>query len=374
MKKLIVVLCLLASAFLHAAEPKTVAIITYKVLNMPPWDPDSIQSGIVGSEEAVIYMSQELANLGYTVSVYGNAPEHSRYSAAGNNPRYFSRHPQGEETFDVAISWRMPEMASVYRQFAKKVYLWPHDVLAHERLLTAEQVEGFDDVLWLSAWQREQWSSVHPGFAKYTNIYGNGINPKQFKPVEQRKNPYSCIYGSNYARGLEILLDIWPTVKAQYPRATLDIYYGWQHWGLLLPEQEAKMRKAVVDLASSGVKEHGLVGHEELNRAYEKASFWTYPCIAPETFCITAIRAQLAGCVPVVNEGSALKETVRCGYKSTNPQQYLEVLLNAMKEAKSISVNDRKAMGQFVLKEYTWEALAHKWKNVFEAKECVAAQ
>lgn len=353
---------------------KSVAIITYRVANMNPWDPDTIKSGIVGGEEAVIYMSQSLAKLGYKVSVFGNAPENSRYSAEASNPCFLPDQPEKGAKFDIVISWRMPELAAYFRQYAPRVYLWPHDVLEGARSLTVDQVTGFDDVLWLSEWQRAQWCSVHAAFARYKNIYGNGIEPGQFQPVEERENPYSCIYGSNYARGLEILLNIWPAVKVSYPLATLDIYYGWEHWGLLSKEKEARMRQQIVDFAPLGVKEHGLVSHEELNRAYARTSFWTYPCIMPETFCITALRAQLSGCFPVINEGSALSETVRFGYKSNDPNEYLSLLLNAMERAQSISLTTRKSIGEFVLNEFTWDKVAAKWKDQFDAPIKVSYQ
>ncbi len=127
------------------------------------------------------------------------------------------------------------------------------------------------------------------------------------------------------------------------------------------------MRKQIANLADFGVKDHGLVGHEELNRAYEKASLWTYPCVAPETFCITGLRAQMAGAVPVIIEGSALNETVRYGYKCGSQEEYLGALLKALKEADKITVADRQKMGDFILKEYTWKVLAEKWKKLFES-------
>ena len=244
---------------------------------------------------------------------------------------------------------------------ARKIYFWPHDTYSFP--LTEAQINGFDDVLWLSQWQRQQWISINPGFAKFTKIFGNGINPEQFKPLQERANPYSCIYGSNYARGLEILLDIWPEIKKQWPKATLDIYYGWQHWGLLSPEQESKMRAQVIKLASLGVHDHGQVGHEELNRAYEQASLWTYPCISLETFCITALRAQLAGALPVIIEGSALTETVRHGFKCSRQEEYCETLNKAMHHAETMTLDERKKIGEFVLQEYRWETLANRWKT-----------
>jgi len=344
--------------------PTTIGIFTYTNADAPPWDPDSIQSGITGSEEAVIYMSQKLADLGYKVFVLGNPPKNSKHSTPHANPRFVSTDFDGN--FDIAISWRMPDIATKLRSRANSVYLWPHDT--YDYALTEEMIDGFDDVFWLSKYQREQWTSVNPGFAKFTTIFANGINTEQFRPVEARKNPYSCIYASNYARGLEILLDIWPAVKEQYPQATLDIYYGWQHWGLLSREKENTMRSQIANLVALDVREHGLVGHDALNRAFEQTSLWTYPCTAPETFCITAIRAQLAGAMPVIINGTALHETVRFGYSCQDASEYLQTLLQAMQECETITVDDRVKMQSFIKAEYTWEIQAKRWKDLFEAR------
>lgn len=361
-------LCLLFALFLCATavcDPaKTVAIFTYKVLGANAWGPESIKSGIHGSEEAVIYMSQKLATRGYKVVVFGHPIPNSPHSLTDANPRFIDVNADYTSHFDIAISWRMPDIARQLKLRADKVYLWPHDV--NYQKLSDDLVLGFDGVLWLSAWQREQWCSVNPGFSRYTTIFGNGINLDHFNAIQERKNPYSCIYSSNYARGLDILLNIWPVVKSRFPRATLDIYYGWQHWGLLSQAKVDMMRAQVAALASFGVTEHGLVSHEELTRAHERVSLWTYPCIAPETFCITAIRAQAAGNIPVIIEGTALKETVRHGYKCTDPDTYLFTLLEAMQSIEKTTVQDRLKLREFILEEYTWDVLAGKWKEFFE--------
>lgn len=151
----------------------------------------------------------------------------------------------------------------------------------------------------------------------------------------------------------------------------MDIYYGWQHWGLLSSEKEAKMRAQIGQLISLDVQEHGLVSHEALNRAYEKASFWTYPCNAPETFCITALRAQFAEAIPVIIEGSALKETVQHGFKCSTSEEYIETLSKALHEAEKISLEDRRKMSQFILQDFTWEKLATKWQVLFDPSSAI---
>lgn len=346
-------------------QKKTIGIFTC-YCGVKPWDADSIATGITGSEEAVIYLSQELAKLDYKVVVLGDPPANSPYTLPEANPRYISLNADEGMKFDIAIAWRAPEAAEKLKSRAQYVYYWPHDTLW--RAIKLDQINEFTDTFWLSKWQRKQHISISPAFAKFNKFFGNGIVPSQFEAVQERTNPHACIYGSNYARGLEILLDIWPDIKKQFPKATLDIYYGWQHFGLLTQEKEGKMRAQVTALASMGVTDHGIVGHEELNRAYNKASLWTYPCICPETFCITALRAQLSGAIPVIIEGSALPETVRHGYTCKKSEEYQATLVKALQEAENITLADRKKMGEFVLQEYTWKAVAEKWKTVFDSR------
>jgi glycosyltransferase involved in cell wall biosynthesis len=328
------------------------------------WDPDRVASGIAGSEEAVIYMSQQLAKLGYQVTVYCPCPNNSRHSRADANPRFVDFAADDDRAFDIAIAWRAPWAGDILRPRGRKLYLWPHDTLGKFEHIhfTDEQIKQFDDVLWLSKWQREQYANERPAFGKFTKCFGNGINPEQFRPIQPRANPYACIYASSYDRGLEVLLDNWPYIKKRFPQATLDIYYGWPSVPI---ENEAKMRQQLLGLASMGVQEHGRVGHEELTRAFERASLWTYPSTFQETFCITALRAQLAGCVPVVVKQAALHETVRHGYSCDDSIYFVKTLLEAMRNAEQITLEDRKKMGEFVLKEYTWSGMARQWHELF---------
>lgn len=328
------------------------------------WDPNSVSTGIAGSEEAVIYLSRHLADLGYQVTIYGNPPLESSHSRPDANPRYVDADINENKHFDFAIVWRMPHLGLSLKQKADHVYLWPHDTI-HYRL-SREQITSYCDVFWLSEWQRSQWISLNPEFSRFRNIFGNGVEPDQFFPIAERNNPHSLIYGSNYARGLEILLDSWPEIRRQFPDATLDIYYGWQHWGLLTSVKEAKMRRQIKDYVSCGVVDHERVGHKELNQAYSQASIWAYPCTAPETFCITALRAQASGAIPVVIEGTALSETVRSGYKCRTSDEYLQTLLQAMQSAEQFSLQDRQKLRDFVFDEYSWKKIAEKWHITFQ--------
>lgn len=343
---------------------KTIGIFTVKRSDVKPWDPDSIKSGIAGSEEAVIYLSKHLADLGYDVLIFGDPPAKSSYKSFSSNPRYVDVNYDDFPRLDVAISWRMYFLAEDLKKIANKVYLWPHDICNHR--LSDKEIKNFDGILWLSEWQRSNWTYINPGLKKFKTIYGNGINLDQFHPITERKNPYSCIYASNYARGLDLLLSIWPEVKKEFPQATLDIYYGRQGFGILSEEKAEKIIRAIESQSHLGVSEKGMVGHQELNNAYAEASFWTYPCTDVEVFCISALRAQFAGAVPVIIRGSALSETVRHGFGSVHKDHYLAILKHAMRNVHQLNHLYRAHMREFIEKEYTWKMIAKKWMNTFE--------
>lgn len=328
------------------------------------WDPDSIKKGITGSFEAVIYLSEQLAKLGYQVTVFGNPPKLSPYTEITANPRYVATDYLPITKFDYAIAWRLFGAGKQLKNIANRVYFWPHDTAF--MLYSQEEIDAYHEIFWLSKWQREQWLSFNPSLANFINIYGNGINPDDFEPIIERANPYSCIYASNYAKGLIPLLDCWPEIKRSFPRATLDIYYGFCSWSGFTTEQEEALKKQINDLSSLGVTEHGLIGHKELHQAFSRASFWIFPCIGKETFCITALKAQIAGAVPVVIKDSALQDTVRHGYACTDPKDYLSTLITAMENAEKITLEERKKMKNFILEDYTWAKIAEKWKTAFE--------
>lgn len=160
------------------------------------------------------------------------------------------------------------------------------------------------------------------------------------------KKPYSVGYFSAYYRGLECLLDMWPSIKAQVPEATLDVYYGWESWLALEGEDDFyhRMEKKFAECEDKGVTVHGRVSHKELAKAMKETQVWAYPTQFEEIHCITALKAQEAGCYPVVTNVAALKETVQCGDKINTrkiytdeyqQQKFIKAVVTALKEGKT---------------------------------------
>lgn len=184
-----------------------------------------------------------------------------------------------------------------------------------------------------------------------------------------KKRSNSVGYFSAYYRGLECLLDMWPRIRQAVPDATLDVYYGWESWVAVEGEDDFYVRMVgkFDKLKDAGLVVHGRVSHEELAKAMKEIQVWAYPTEFPEIHCITALKAQEAGCWPVVTNVAALEETVQCGDKINTKKIYtdeykqgkfIECVVTALREAKT----GRPVEGT------TWRDVASVWDTTLKQK------
>ena len=75
------------------------------------------------------------------------------------------------------------------------------------------------------------------------------------------------------------------------------------------------MRKMEDLMEQKGVVHHDRVGQPEMESWYKKCGIWAYPSHFYEINCISAIKAQLWGAVPITTNYAALKQTVQFGKK-----------------------------------------------------------
>lgn len=184
------------------------------------------------------------------------------------------------------------------------------------------------------------------------------------------RKPYSVGYFSAYYRGLECLLEMWPAIRKRVPNATLDVYYGWESWTALQGEDDFyfRMERKFTELADQGVTVHGRVSHEELAKAMRQTQVWAYPTEFPEIHCITALKAQEAGCYPVVTNVAALNETVQCGDKIKTRRIYSDTY----KQEKFVdAVVDALIKGKtgVPVENIDWSDVAQQWDAVIKEKQ-----
>ena len=352
-----------------------IAIWGYASNILPTWDPDTTEIGLPGSEECAVYASQELARRGHRVTVFMNPHQSSRFRNSHQNPRWLHAgdYMKSMQEFDFAILWRHNGYY-LAKQKAKYVVYWGHDTPdGNQRGLKFPE---FDGLILLSQHHLTQMLHVFPNLKDTpVCVSGNGYLPQQFDRPLRFKNPYSIGYYSNYSRGLEVLLLVWPRIKEEFPDATLDVYYGREHWGTM---SQKHLDSLVYKLNTlPGVTEHGKVGHLQLAEAMCTTSVWAYPHIGSdvnsgETFCITAVKTQAAGSIPVVTRAGALKETVKPGAPSievitdnNHVTDYYNLLTSVLHQIENKTIEERKGYIQFA-QQFTWEQCINKWLDFYK--------
>jgi len=187
--------------------------------------------------------------------------------------------------------------------------------------------------------------------------------------MQRVKKPNSIGYFSSYDRGLECLLDMWDQILEQNPDATLDIYYGWDIFDAVHKQNPEQMKWKWTMIRkineAKGVTEHGRVSHEDLNEAMRSIKVWAYPTEFNEINCITALKAQEVGCIPVTTGCYALAETVvnnrytvKCEDIYTNEkkqQQFVDNIIHALKDNDPIDK----------VPDVYWSDIAKKWDKEF---------
>ena len=273
------------------------------------WADPSVQMGIGGSEEAVVYLSRELARSGRKVTVFNQCGDLAGEWNGVTYRNFFEFNPK--DHFDTIIFWR----SIPFNVRGNKRVVWMHDV-PHNGFFTKQNEDWYDKVLVLSKYHASVCKDVK---SSKLIIWRNGINLDDVVKTDNiLRQKHKMVWTSSYDRGLEGLLQNWSYIRSKVPTAELHIFYGWNTYdkmvtmGYRTPDFKLRMLPL---LSQEGVYEHGRVGQDELARELLSADVYAYPSNFTEISCISAMRAQACGAIPVTTDYAALDETVKYGYK-----------------------------------------------------------
>lgn len=323
------------------------------------WGPHTLDKGMGGSEEAVVYLSRELAKQGYDVTVFGEV-----YGPFLNDGVEWLPWQQVDkrDTFANLIIWRYPQFVNQFK--AKKKFVDMHDLLPEKVLVPYKDVT----YLFKSQFHRDRYPKVTD-----CKVISNGIVPDHFKPVA--KKPNTVGYFSAYYRGLECLIDVWPQIRKEVPTAKLDIYYGWESWVSAEGEDAFyhRMTEKILALKGQGVKEHGRVSHEKLAEVMGKTKVWCYPTQFEEINCITALKANASAMKPVITDVAALKETggpqatfIETDRIYTDEYNKKKLVAEVVKALKEDQTEDASQEQRDWAKEFSWGKIAKQWKEAID--------
>lgn len=345
--------------------------------NNPIFGPSSIVKGIGGSEEAAIHMAESLSKAGFYVDVFHNTPEEGEHGKGDTLHRWYPVQAlRTKDVYDHVVVWRNPQPLE-RRYTSRTSALWMHD-LPVKSSFPKSVVDNIDRVFVLSEFHKSVVTDIFP--EEKITITRNGIHPDWL--AEPENDPKQVIYASNPTRGLENLLNIFPQVHEK-TGAKLHIFYGFTDWHKRMivarPDEQrfmSKMNTMIKEASKSGwLENHGMVGHMELAQWFAKCGVWAYPTQFPEVSCITAMKAQAMGSVPVCTHFAALKETVQHGVRlawedgEPYPLSYYKDELIKMINDPKRQQEIRDKMVPWARKKFLWDGVAKQWFKVLEGFE-----
>lgn len=325
------------------------------------WSPKSLERGVGGSEEAVIHLAREWQKMGWEVTVYGDPQDEAGdYNGVHYKPWYQFNH---KDAFNVVIAWRSPALFKLSIN-AKVKLVDMHDIFDASQFEEPE----FDRIMVKSQFHRELAPNVADDDVA---VISNGIVP--VGTSNKNRDPVQMCYTSSYDRGLQHLLEIWPDVKEAVPKASLKICYGWDLFDKSYrdnPERKAWKKKINKLMEQPGIEHLGRISHSEVKDLMRESGIFAYPSHFEEICCISAIKAQLYGCTPVVMDYAALSETVQHGrkiegdiYTKEGKEAYKEALINELKNP--MNKSQRGKMREWAIENYSWEKIAKEWIKYF---------
>lgn len=340
------------------------SIVYYAGRTLEEWTPDSLETGLGGSETAIVHLSKEWAKLGYKVTVYGNC---GAKEGIYDGVEYFNYYRFNKyDTFDTLIIWRTPWELD-FKWKAKKVYLDLHDV-PNPMEFTEKRLKQVDKIFVKSNYHRSLLPDVPDD--KFV-VIPNGFDKGLAIWNHAKRNPYQLIYASSYDRGLELMLAFgWPLIKKAIPQAELHIYYGWNIFDAAFRNNPERMmwKKRMIELMSqSGIYEHGRIGHKKLIETKSKASIHYYATTFEEIDCISVRESAAVGCIPVTTNYAALKEKpylVKIDGDPTAQETQEAIARNIISMFKNKFEEMRMEYREMARKE-NWPVIAKKWEEKF---------
>jgi len=279
------------------------SIVWYTGASNLQWSPNMLESGIGGSETAVIYLSKIWTTMGYNVTVYGNVVEGNYDGVEYLNFIKFGLF----DVYNTLILWRGFGISAIKEVKAKKILVDLHDIPTQSYQYLLNYLDKVDHLFVRSEFHKNLFP---PAAREKAIVIQNGIPDYYFDEANTTgitKIKNKLIYASSYDRGLiPILKWGWPIIRSKIPNAELHIYYGMQ----LLPQAVKDI--LIPLLQQDGIFEHGRVSQKELMERKKESVIHYYLGSLDETDCISVKESTMVDVIPVVSNLNVFTERDYC--------------------------------------------------------------
>lgn len=269
-----------------------------------------------------------------------------------------------------------------------KLLLWTQHRInqpAVEALADANESASYDAFVFVSEWQREEFRLGFGLPAARTHVLANAAAPAfvelfpEDQPILlQKAAPPVLAYTSTPFRGLDLLIEAFPAIRAQAPEARLRLFSSMSVYQMASTEEQAKFGALYERCRQTpGVELVGSLTQPALAREMRSVAVLAYPNTFPETSCIAALEAMASGCRIVTSALGALPETT-AGFarlipyrqeRSTYLRQFIDCTVAGLHEMQTNPAAVEEALRQqvrYIRENATWDVRAREWGNWLE--------
>ena len=274
-----------------------------------------------GSQSALCYLAEALAAQGHDLfvvnhtTVEGGVRGVHMYSFTGDFVSAFAPPP------DAAIILNRTGWGAQIKpvlEAGTRLVLWMQhadDQPGALPLKDAAERGYYDGFAFVSDWQRRRFVDLFGVEAGRTGVMRNAIGARfqdmfaEDEPIAAQKVwPATLAYTSTPFRGLDVLLNAFPSIRARRLGVRLNVYSSMQVYHD--PSGSDPFERLYAEArATDGVTYVGSLPQPELAEELRHAAILAYPSTFAETSCIAVMEAMASGCRVVTTDLGALRET-----------------------------------------------------------------
>jgi glycosyltransferase involved in cell wall biosynthesis len=221
-----------------------------------------------------------------------------------------------------------------------------------------------DDIVVGSEWQAwNQHMRAGIPIEKFS-VHHLGVLLHHFRGEQPERHRHRLVYTSQARRGLRVLLQLFPQIRAEVPEAELHVF-GYEYANAEIPE--------IAGAREPGVYFRGRVGKGELARELRSAAVMAYPTKFPETFCLSIAEAQAAGLPVVTSDLAALRERVEPGVdgflirgwprEAAYEKAFIEAVVRLLHDDELWRRMGEEAVTR-ARRDYDWDRIAAAWEDM----------
>jgi glycosyltransferase involved in cell wall biosynthesis len=374
--------------------------IVFAMQRVSAYDWNGSTEHLRGSETTIKEISERLAAVGYDVYVFCGTPKQKQkrvkgvlYIDVSNMILWLQKRTK----IDHFVIFRFVDISqdiSPYRNIIKRMYLYTQDVSFLGNKFQLFQ-DNFGCSIFVSNFQQDHIVKEFGMDSRLkTYIIDNGVDiaylkSKNLDELLKCKVKDRFIFSSDIFRGFKYLIALIPCILRFKPNATFSVFADFEKGDYSVCARNESEKREPLWIAymimqinqkygREVIVNHGRTGKAKLYSEFEAAEYWFYPCNFAETFCITALEAQMFACKIVTNDLGALSEVIKSGKIMTYDSmiKLLEVYFNScvaknIFDEKMVSVMTGKIEGWFECADWKLQrgldwALSHDYNKIID--------